>query len=404
MTLKNDRALALKAARELADKYRETMTEDQRAEIKAAVDKVYEIDEKLEQAAKSRELLKSVGALREVAEDAAPAEVKAATLGEHFVKAARDGLREQAAGARLNIVGTEFKAAGDPYKRPTGDGAAWGTTFDRAIVNAHREQLVAADLMGSATVSNATIKYLVEKANRIAEGAVGFVAEGGKKPYVNFTTFDVVTESLTKVAALTKLTDEMISDYGFIADWINNNLVYELSVAEEKQLLNGDGTSNGIKGLLNRDGVQAKTGTGVDTWSDTIFEAMGMVQQSTTLTADGLVINPADYQPLRLSKDKNGQYYAGGPFAGPYGNGGIQVNPGPWGLRTVVTNAVPQGTALVGAFKQGATVLRKGGLRVDSTNTNADDFENNLVTVRAEERLGLMVPAPAAFVKLTLTA
>nr|WP_256974347.1 phage major capsid protein [Corynebacterium diphtheriae] len=46
--------------------------------------------------------------------------------------------------------------------------------------------------------------------------------------------------------------------------------------------------------------------------------------------------------------------------------------------------------------------MRKGGVRVDSANTNADDFENNLVTLRAEERLGLIVPLPAAFVKVTL--
>ena len=68
----------------------------------------------------------------------------------------------------------------------------------------------------------------------------------------------------------------------------------------------------------------------------------------------------------------------------------------------MVTNSMPKGTCLVGAFRQGATVLRKGGLRVDSTNTNADDFDNNLVTLRAEERVGLMVPLPAAFVKVTL--
>ncbi|WP_281247321.1 phage major capsid protein [Corynebacterium phocae] len=49
-------------------------------------------------------------------------------------------------------------------------------------------------------------------------------------------------------------------------------------------------------------------------------------------------------------------------------------------------------------FRQGATVLRKGGIRVDARDSNVDDFEKNLVTLRAEERLGLMVPRPAAFV------
>lgn len=116
------------------------------------------------------------------------------------------------------------------------------------------------------------------------------------------------------------------------------------------------------------------------------------------------MINPADYNKLRLAKDSNGQYFGGGYFGNPYAApGGIALNPAVWGLTTVVTPAVPVGTAVVGAFKQGATVLRKDGLRVDSTNTNVDDFENNLITLRAEERLGLEIQRPAAFVKVTLT-
>jgi len=54
-------------------------------------------------------------------------------------------------------------------------------------------------------------------------------------------------------------------------------------------------------------------------------------------------------------------------------------------------------------FRQASTVYRKGGVTVSSTNSNVDDFENNIVTVRAEERLGLAVRVPAAFVKITLT-
>ena len=75
------------------------------------------------------------------------------------------------------------------------------------------------------------------------------------------------------------------------------------------------------------------------------------------------------------------------------------LNPPVWGLKTVTTNAaVPEGTYVLGNFRQGATVLRKGGVRVDSANQNQNDFEHNLITLRAEERLGLVVPAPAAFV------
>lgn len=115
-----------------------------------------------------------------------------------------------------------------------------------------------------------------------------------------------------------------------------------------------------------------------------------------------MVINPADYQAIRLSKDANGQYFGGGFFAGQYGNGGILQNPPLWGLRTVVTEAMTKGTVLVGAFKAGGTIYRKGGLTVESTNSHENDFTNDKITFRVKERLALQVKYPKAFVKVSL--
>ena len=70
----------------------------------------------------------------------------------------------------------------------------------------------------------------------------------------------------------------------------------------------------------------------------------------------------------------------------------------------MVSSAVPVGTALVGAFGSAAMLFRKGGVRVDIANQNADDFEYNRVTIRAEERVGLAVYVPQAFAKVTLAA
>ena len=140
-----------------------------------------------------------------------------------------------------------------------------------------------------------------------------------------------------------------------------------------------------------------------DTAADTIFRAITKVTTGSGLDADGLVIHPSDYQTLRLAKDVNGQYYGGGFFSGAYGNGGLSEQPNVWGLKTVITPAIAAGTVLVGAFGQSATVYRKGGVRVESTNSHASDFTSNLVTIRAEERLALAVRRPVGFVKTTIT-
>lgn len=401
---------ALKKAQDLAAKNVDDMTEEQFAEVKSALEEVDSAKDAWDKALEKAGVMDRVKSLKLDSSDGRtdPETPEAAkSLGDHFVKSARSRLSEQSAGRHIEFSAPEFdgaKAASDPKLSTSFTGEfvdGYGTAWDRNIVNARRERLVAADLMGSATVTLPTIKYLVEKAKRLIEGAPATVAEGSKKPYVRFDDFDIVTESLSKIAALTKLSDEMIADYGFVADWINQQLVYELSVVEEEQLLRGDGKGSNLVGLLNREGVQSFDIDTDDTGDqfDGLFRAIQKIPAATNLTADAIMINPLDYAELRLHKDANGQYIAGGPFSnGQYGVGGILIDPPVWGLRTVSTNAVPQGRYVLGAFRQGATVLRKGGLRVDSANTNVNDFENNLVTLRAEERLGLMVPVPAAFV------
>lgn len=384
------------------------LSEDQYTEVKGYMDQAAALDPEISKMESRQNLFDQVSGAKAAADNIVNTEgnLSEKTLGGHFVKSAEKTLKSFTPGNHLSYQAPEFKAASDPsLTSGAGQGVidGYATEYMRAIVNQRRERLVAADIMGSARLTQPVIKYLVEKVKRIAEGGPATVAEGAKKPYVRYDAFDLVTESPAKVAALTKISDEMIEDLPFIADYINNNLVYDLSVAEEEQLLKGDGAGSNLTGLFNREGIQ-KLDIGTGDPFDGLLDAIELVATATPLTADGILLNPADYTDLRKKKDGNNQYYAGGPFQGQYGNGGILLNPPVWGLKVVTTPSVAKGTYMVGAFRQGATVLRRGGLRVDSTNTNVDDFENNLVTLRAEERLGLMVPRPAAFVTGTINA
>ena len=56
---------------------------------------------------------------------------------------------------------------------------------------------------------------------------------------------------------------------------------------------------------------------------------------------------------------------------------------------------------VVGAFKAGAQVFRRGGIRGDMTNSHSDHFVRNLLAIRWEERLALAVLRPSAFGKVT---
>lgn len=316
----------------------------------------------------------------------------AKTLGDHFLKSGALGRFREGQGRR-SASATEFKAATDPFVV----GSNGQTQYGRVVETALRRPVVA-DLLSSGALSATSLTYYQQGA---VTGAPTSVAEGGTKPSINFA-FTPVTEALTKIAAVTKVSDEATEDTDYIVSVINSQLILRLQLVEEDQILNGNGTAPNLRGILNRSGIQTHTSADVDNNADALFHGLTLVSTGAFLPADGIVINPTDYEALRLSKDLNGQYFGGGFFQGPYGNGEASIAPPLWGVRTVVTPAIAVGTALVGAFAAGAQLFRKGGIRVESTNSDQDDFVNNRVAIRAEERILLAVYVPAAFVKVTL--
>ena len=404
MNLKQQREAELKEARDIAQRVKDagrSFTDDERTQIDGHLAKASELADQIKAAEADEARFKQLGDLGgdRPAPKSEP-EPAAKTLGEHAATHMWSRLAEVKGVQGASVSAPEFKAATDTQVTPAGMGPAL-TQIDRTVVQGYRPRLVISDLLGSGTLSGNAISYFVEGA---LEGAFTTVAEGGAKPQLHVADPTTVTDTLKKIAGFVKLTDEMTEDLDFFVSEINNRLLYELARFEEAQLLNGNGTGSNVLGIMGRSGVQTlgvttdlKTGN-----ADQVFKAMTSVNTASGLDPDGIVINPTDYQNFRLMKDSNNQYYGGGFFQGEYGVNGIPQQPPLWGLRTVVTPAISAGTVLVGAFGQAATVYRKGGVRVESTNSHASDFTNNLVTVRAEERVALAVRRPSAFVKLTL--
>jgi HK97 family phage major capsid protein len=109
---------------------------------------------------------------------------------------------------------------------------------------------------------------------------------------------------------------------------------------------------------------------------------------------DGIVINPINWQAIQLLKNAAGNYMGSGPWA-------AAQTPILWGVAAAVTPSIVANTALVGAFRTCAQIFRKGGDRIESSNSHASFFVNNLVAIRAERRLALAAYREAAFGKVT---
>ena len=290
--------------------------------------------------------------------------------------------------------GTRFSLTTPEIKSAAPMGTVTISDYSREVANVPRYFRIA-DLFGQETISGNALTFyrLSDKTD-----AVAAIAEKGAKGYEDYTT-TAVTVALTKVAGYIKESEELLEDAEWLANGMEERLISHLIRVENAQVLTGNGTAPNMRGVINTSGIGSVTYTnGGDISPDDVFKAIMKVKADTDLDADAIILNPADYQTFRLSKDLAGQYYGGGYFYGPYGNGNLAQVPPLWGIPTYLSSNITAGQALVGAFQQGGSIVRKGGIRVEATNSDQDDFIKNLVTVRAEIREALAVRIPAAFV------
>lgn len=251
------------------------------------------------------------------------------------------------------------------------------------ITDLHPYRLTIADLFSSGTATTNSIVFLRES---LVDDDAYVVAEKASKP-TSYIEFDKTTVPVEKIATLLRVSDEMLEDAPQVASYINSRLALFVKRAEEAYLLTK---------LDDNVSATAAAGdlTGGTTRFDAIFAGIVDVRNNGGLEPDGVVLHPIDHAEMTISKDAvNGQYFSGGPYAVPAQN--------PWGLRAVVTQAMTQNTGIVGAFREGGQVWRRGALTVEATNSHDTDFALNVTAIRAEERLALTVYRPAAFSYVT---
>jgi HK97 family phage major capsid protein len=157
-------------------------------------------------------------------------------------------------------------------------------------------RLTVSDLMPQGTTDSPSVIYVQETA---VTNAAATVAEGAAKPQSDITTAQV-TEAVRKIATTAKISDEMVNDVGYIQSYVNGRLVLFVQLAEEDQLLNGNGTPPNLRGILNRSGLTAAQAVAADTRPDAIFKEITKIRTGAFLDPDAIVVNPTDWQSIRL--------------------------------------------------------------------------------------------------------
>lgn len=223
-------------------------------------------------------------------------------------------------------------------------------------------------------------------------GTAAVVAEGALKPEVT-PVFGRVNLPFEKIAANTGVSTEIMSDWPAFVDYVRTELMSHVVSVENRELLNGDGTTDHLAGLLTTSGILTRA-TGADAPLDVIESAIAQLRTGSALAvADLLVLHPNTWSAIRRAKDANDRYLA---TADPTRDEAMTA----WGVPVFVTTDIAAGVGgLVDTRKFGKVLVREP--LTLQTGWTADDFTRNLVRFIAEERLVLAVERPAAVLKIT---
>jgi HK97 family phage major capsid protein len=216
----------------------------------------------------------------------------------------------------------------------------------------------------------------------------------GLKPKSELTIVPV-TYPIATIAHIMYVHKNVLEDEPRMRGLLDRDMVDGVKMAEDDQILWGDGVGDNLTGLMNTSGVQEYDGLPTDRMTAQVRRAATRSILA-YFQPNGVVLHPLDWEKLELETDANGVYTVAVSIAV---GGQKQL----WRLKVTDTPAMNEGMGLVGSYGTGAKLFDREQVNVQISTENRDMFERNAYTLRAEERLGLVVDRPESFVALNFT-
>jgi HK97 family phage major capsid protein len=321
-------------------------------------------------------------------------------------------LKDRRGSAVLHLKGSEYRElmdrksiisstatgnnSGDPFA-PVGVSTSGVLTIDRTpgITTEARQVLKVRDVLSARPTSMAMVDYVkvttpLSNASPAPEGSLKFENQ------LQFASF---SEKVRTIATWIPATKQILDDMAELLGFVQSSLPFYVNQEEELQLLAGDGTGENLHGLLpqasafNAGLLNAHQGYN---FIDVIGTAIKQINAAKEIDPTFVIMNTNDWWTLALTKDSFGRYILGDPQS--------LTTPRVFGLSVVPTTSIAQGTFLVGSGSAAAAEIRdRMEMVVEISTEHADYFTKNLVAIRAEKRLALLVKRGASFVSGTFT-
>lgn len=260
------------------------------------------------------------------------------------------------------------------------------------IVEEARETLTVRNLLTARPTTMQVIDFV--KVNSPLVSASPQVEASAKLE--NAVTFTTDSERVRTLATWIPATKQILDDFSELMGFLMSSLPYYVNLEEETQLLSGSGLQEDLNGLITQaTAFDTNLLSGVLGWTklDIVGRVINQITTAKEVQPSFIVLHPNDWWDIRLTKDGDGRYIF--PLNGP-----VDL----FGLRAVVTTNIAADTFLVGSGSPIASEIRdREGMTVELSREHSDYFTKNMVAIRAEKRLALVVKRPASYITGTFT-
>jgi len=220
------------------------------------------------------------------------------------------------------------------------------------------------------------------------EGDPAAQTQGSSKAQVDFdiTMKDAAAQY---IAGYVRISRQMLDDIPAMTSFLQSRLLEKYLIAEDAQLLSGNGTAPNLQGIT---GV-ATAATGAATVDvEQLVQAIAQLE-STNYSATGILVNPLDWAAIMNTKNTNAAYSLPASTVVTT-DGSVSIA----GIPLYKSTAIAVDKFLVGDWAMGAQIMQNQGISVQFSEMDGDNFTKNLITVRVEARIAFPIYYAGAFV------
>ena len=220
------------------------------------------------------------------------------------------------------------------------------------------------------------------------EGAPAAQTQGSSKAQVDFdiTMKDAAAQY---IAGYVRISRQMLDDIPAMTSFLQSRLLEKYLVAEDAQLLSGNGTAPNLQGIT---GV-ATAATGAATVDvEQLVQAIAQLETS-DYSATGILVNPTDWAAIMNTKNTNSAYTLPASTVVTT-DGSVSIA----GIPLYKSTAIAVDKFLVGDWSMGAQIMQNQGISVQFSEMDGDNFTKNMITVRVEARIAFPIYYAGAFI------